>query len=190
MKRLCRLLLVCMTLALIPHARADSWLFPREKTDRVFESGKVKVVLTTDATKDVRFPDFILQIFRGTELQARYAGLAFEQIFASPNSTHFLGLSNSGIPGTAVVLFDNRGRLLLLVRHDLVELDYCGKSATIARKWYDPDDPQVKFNLENRDEPFVTLRDCKGQNVSLSDVILRAYNKAFEKRFGEKESVR
>jgi hypothetical protein len=168
-------------------ANADTWRYKPTSADQTYTFGETRVVLTTDARKNQQFPDFILKVFRGRELQAQYRGISFDRIFAAPDNSLFLGLSNSGIPGTAVVLFDNDGNLRLLAAHGAAEFDYCAKSVTTQREWFDENNPQVKFVLEAKagEARGIFLRDCRGRTVELTDVVLKAYNRSFDKTRAE-----
>src|SRR3989442_6564906 len=109
---------------LLLNAHADSWSYDPKASDREFKFGATRIVVTTDARENRKYPDFVLRIFSDQELRAQYRGIGFEQVFASPDNELFLGLSNRGIPDTAVVLFDKKGNLRLLATHGLAEFDY------------------------------------------------------------------
>jgi len=163
-------------------AAADSWSFDPVKEDRVETFGSSRIVLTTDARKNSMYPDYVLSIYYKDELRAQYRGLAFQQLFASPDNSRFLGLSNRGLPGTAVVLFDKDGNLLLEVKHGLAAFNYCTESVTLVRKWFDEKKPDVKFvaNEKHGGYQAITLRDCKGNTTDLIDLVLQAYNRSFQ----------
>jgi hypothetical protein len=166
-----------------PIATADSWRFEPEEKQRVETFGATKVVLTTDARKDRQYPDFVLSIYAKDKLLAKYRGVAFQQIFASPDGSRFVGLSNQGLPGTAVVVFDNKGNLLLEVKHRFAAFDYCDESVTLIRKWYDEDKPDVQFIPDEKLGGYkgITVRDCKGNTSDLLMLVLQAYNRSFQR---------
>lgn len=144
--------------------------------------GETKIVLITDGRADRKSPDFILQVFKNDQLQAQVHNVSFDQVFPSPDGRFFVGLSNRGIPGTAVVVFNDRGAITLLASHGIAEFDYCRKSVTVEREWYDNENPQVKFNVEPTlaGSAGITLRDCHGLTVDLADVVLKAYNASYK----------
>jgi hypothetical protein len=123
-------------------------------------------------------------VLRDGEIQAQYKGIAFQHLFASPNNTIFVGLSNDGIPGTAIVVFDAEGDLRLLVNHENAEFNYCRVSVTRVRDWYDAEDPNVKFTpaATGRFPLKISVRDCHGKIVDLWEVVAMAYSKALEAR--------
>jgi hypothetical protein len=181
-----RVLVFCALAFFIGASRADTWSFEAKSSDRAFSFGATRIVLTTDARGNRQYPDFILKVFRDKELRAQYRGVAFDQVFASPDNGLFLGLSTAGIPGTAVVLFDKDGNLRLLATHGLAEFEYCSKSVTVSREWYDEKNPQVRFALESSGkEQGIFLRDCKGRTVELLDTVQKAYNRAFDQTRAE-----
>lgn len=152
---------------------ADSWLFEKKSTDRSFEFGDSKIVLTIDARKDQKRPTHILRIFKGGQLMAQYRNVGFEHLFASRDNLSFVGLSNDGLPGTAIVIFDDEGNLNLEIKHDFGNFYYCDKSITRTRVWYNDENPAVEFKyaeVGNRVND-ITLNDCKGQRISLYDAI-------------------
>lgn len=162
-------------------AYADSWKYPPVASDRTFKFGSTQVVLTTDARKDQQLPDFQVRVLLDGQEQARFSGVAFDELYASPDNALFLGLSNSGLPGTAVVLFTSKGRIGLLANHGLAEFDYCSKSVTLERVWYDEKSPRVQFDLDGKNgAPGIYLQDCKGRTVELIRTVQNAYARAAE----------
>ena len=145
--------------------------------------GSVKVILTTDATKNQQWPEFTVRIFRDGVVQAQYRGIAFEQLFASPDRSTIVGLSNDGLPGTAIVVFGPSGDLRLLVNHGMAEFEYCDKSVTRRCVWFDEEKPEVQFdfNDKKRESSGISLRDCRGNRVDLWAVALKAYNNALQR---------
>ena len=177
--RTLRHLLAALLLIATTTAQADSWSYPPEVTTRAYSYGDVRVVTTTDARVHRKVPDFLLEIFRGETRVAQIPGLSFEQLFVSNDNRLFLGLSNNGIPGTAVVLFNDRGDLLLLADHGMAEFDYCEKSVTLVRTWFDAANPNVRFRLgEEEAKPGIYVRTCKGNDVEILDAVRKAYARA------------
>lgn len=96
---------------------------------------------------------------------------------ASPNKELFIGLSNSGWPGTAAIIFDRRGRILLLATHAHSIFDYCRQTSTLMKEWFDQNDPQVRFpafSLREKKAAGITLKNCRGETVDLLDVVAAA----------------
>ena len=165
---------------------ADMWRYPPEIATRSFSHGDVRVVLTTDARADQVSPDFLFEVFKGDAVVARIPGISFDSLFASNDNRVFLGVSNSGVPGTAVVVFADTGRLALLADHGLAEFDYCTKSVTLERVWFDEADPNVRFQLDDKQpDPGIFIRSCRGHDIE----ILRTVRQAFA-RAGEKAAAR
>jgi len=171
--------LACIAAAVLffagSNAHADSWNYRPVATDRTFNFGATRIVLTTDARKNQKFPDFQIQVLRDEKEQARFSGISFDELYASPDNELFLGLSNSGVPGTAVVLFSSGGRIGLLANHGLAEFDYCRKSVTLERVWYDEKSPQIRFALDGKyGAPGIYLQDCRGRTVELLHTVQKA----------------
>lgn len=156
---------------------ADTWSFKSSEREFKLLQG-IRVVVTTDASKSTQRPEFHLKIYEGQKLLAHYPGLAFEHIAGSPDGKFFVGLSNQGVPGTAAAVFTRNGSLRLLAIHGLAEFDYCEKTVTLFRRWYDEKNPNVRF-----DGPTggITVRDCKGQQVPLLEITAKAYNNALQR---------
>lgn len=126
----------------------DSWFFAPKKVTKNSKFGDSKIVLEIDGTKDQQFPPHTLSIYRHGELVAKYPNVGFDQIFASPDNRFFVGLSNSGIPGTAFVVFDANGNLLREEKHRFLPAAiYTRRSLTIDRTWFDSDNPEVEFDV-------------------------------------------
>lgn len=162
-----------------PAAHADSWRYPKKVESEKFVFGSTRVVLTMDARKNQKYPDFLLQIFKDGKQVARVPGVHFEKLFASKDNHVFVGLSNRGIPGTAVVVFTSDGVVTLLARHGLAEFDYCSKSITLERVWFDEGNPSVRVQLGDQEPtPGIFLRNCSGQEIELIKTVQDAYAKA------------
>ena len=153
---------------------ADMWRYPPEIATRSFSHGDVRVVLTTDARADQVSPDFLFEVFKGDAVVARIPGISFDSLFASNDNRVFLGV------------FADTGRLALLADHGLAEFDYCTKSVTLERVWFDEADPNVRFQLDDKQpDPGIFIRSCRGHDIE----ILRTVRQAFA-RAGEKAAAR
>jgi len=177
------LILAVSLFALSQVSNGDSWKFDRDKVESHHEFGDTMIVKTVDATSDQKYPDFILDVYRKGELLAKYRGVSFQDIFAILDDTVFVGLSNDGLPGTAVVIFDNKGNLKVELKHHLGSFEYCDKSITRERHWYSKEDPdlRVEYGQENDVKGEITFNDCNGKRVSLIDVVGAAYNKSLQR---------
>ena len=159
-----QLLLACAA------ALADSWMFPAERSDKVYEFGRTKVVLTTDARHNQVHPSFTLRIFDDGRLVAEHADVAFQHLAALDRQQLFIGVSNDGLPGTAMLIFDRAGHLLLKLDHAFKRFDYCRQSVTRIREWVDPNDPAFARDGATGQISFV---DCRGRRVLLDDFLRR-----------------
>ena len=152
-------------------ARADSWKL-RARDDVYRFKGDISFTYTVDPVDGGNWAKFAVKAYRNNRLVGQYASIGFEELIASPNSSLFVGLSNSGIPGTAVVVFDAHGGLLLHVRHDVARFDYCNETITLVRDWYIPGKDSVQFGEGLAD---ISLLDCHGRRVNLLDIVGEAY---------------
>lgn len=160
-------------------ARADSWEFPAIVSKQKFLHGSVSTVVTRDATTNQKYPDYRLEVFNGDTRVALIPGVSFEQLFASSDNTIFVGVSNSGVPDTAVVIFTAKGEIRFLANHSLASFEYCEKSVSIKREWYDSKNPSVKFVLTGPvANQGIFIRDCKGREIELVSTIQKAIGKA------------
>jgi hypothetical protein len=159
--------------------RADTWTFSGKVETERFKHGVTQVVLTSDSRKNSKAPQFLLEVFTDAKKVASVPGVYFEKLFASKDNRYFLGLSNRGIPGTAAILFNSKGEMLLLVHHGVAEFDYCAKSITVSRVWFHETNPNVRFQIdEPKLESAVYLQNCYGKEVELFKVVLDAYAKS------------
>lgn len=174
--------LLAMILFAACGVHADSWRFPATVRSEVETHGDVTIRRIRDARKNQHFPDYTIEISRGQDLLARISGVSYEKLFAAPDNSFFVGLSNDGLPGTAVIVFDREGRLRLEVKHDFALFDYCEHSITRVRRWFDEENLAVSFKKDPRWGGYtVTLRTCRGKEVDLMAEVRSAYNRSFEK---------
>lgn len=162
---------ILATAALVPGPAllADTWSFEPTVVADEYVFGDVKIVRARDATEDQQYPEWAIAIYVADELRAFYSGLGFEHIAASPDNRIFVGISNSGLPGTAVVVFDRRGNLLLERRHDRDAFDYCERSEILVRKWYDEAEPDVRYDFDDGGGlRRLTVRGCQGELVEIA----------------------
>lgn len=96
--------------------KADTWVFKEEKKEHAYTFGAAQITLETDTTENQQYPEYTLTIRADTKVFAIYKGIAFEHIFADKDNNTFVGLSNSGLQGAAVVIFSASGRLLRLIK--------------------------------------------------------------------------
>jgi hypothetical protein len=151
-------------------AVADSWIL--RARDEVYRfKGDLTFTYTIDPVDGGKWAKFAVKVHR-KRLLAQYSGLGFEELIASPDGTLFVGLSNTGIPGTAVAVFSSEGRLLLHVEHDVARFDYCDETITLVRNWYTPGKDSVQFGDGLAD---LSLLDCHGKRVNLLESVSQAY---------------
>jgi len=98
---------------------ADSWRYPATISSRTDTHGDMTIRRIVDARKDQQYPNFSVEVSRGKELLARFSGIYFERLFPAPDGSFFVALSNDGLPGTAVLIFDREGNLRLEAKHDM-----------------------------------------------------------------------
>jgi hypothetical protein len=169
-----------MALAFAPLSLADSWQF--EQQTRIYKFGKgLEFRLDIDPVDRGNWAKFTVRIRNGAALLARHEGISFDELFASPDESLFVGLSNSGIPGTAVVVFNRSGQILLLAAHDAAEFDYCDKSIYIVRSWHGSEKGDVQFDDETS-LAGITLRNCRGERVNLLRTVAEAYERALAQK--------
>lgn len=161
--------LIALLLFITAVAMADTWEYPPERTVTEFEFGNTKIHRIVDATKNQRYPDFTIDVYYARELVARYRGLSFDRLEPMADNRLFIGLSNSGLPGTAIVVFDASGNLRLLRDHDLDESQfrYCDKSVVLIREWFDETNPVVR-STDPQGVETVQIRACDGSLISLN----------------------
>lgn len=178
--KLALLLIIALSSAL---ASADSWRYPATISSKTDTHGDVTIRRIVDARKDQQYPAFAVEVSRGKELLARFPGVYFEQLFPAPDGSFFVALSNDGLPGTAVLIFDREGNLRLEAKHDVAYFDYCGYSVTRQRLWFDAEAPGVKFvKHENVNAYRIRLRNCHGKEVDLLPTVQEAYKRTVERR--------
>lgn len=156
---------------------ADSWGFPKEILRDEFLFGEVKLARVRDSTQNQAFPHYEIQIYRGASLEATIKGVSFEFVFADPKNHFFVGLSNSGLPGTALVFFNASGKILRLIEHRNFRPKYCRKSVTLLREWVHPEDPDLRFHKMKfegypHDVTVISFLACNGQRVTMRNAIL------------------
>lgn len=124
--------------------------------------------MSTRTRKDWGYPPHTLSIYAGDELLAKYKNVGFEKVYASKDNMFFVGVSNSGIPGTAFVIFDAQGNLLRELKHPfLPHAMYTSRSVTIMRVWYDGEDPEVEFNVRDGHLIGISIRGSNNQKYDL-----------------------
>lgn len=185
------LLAPCLT---PPPAQADSFFIPPEVKNTSQTFGDIRIEQTVDGRNSGQngdqnggqypgpYPAFSVSVYgkspQGETLLARYPGEHVNRFYANPENTYFVGLSNTGIPGTAVLVLDATGRLIIRAHHTDMLLDYCDVSVSIVREWYQHEDPQVRFDPAPQGAfflpPHITLRNCRGERVSLGETLLAA----------------
>jgi hypothetical protein len=160
------LVLACMMLVSYS-VNADSWQFKRglHKSNTSFVD--IRFVATVDARKNQLFPRMWIDMYDKRALIARFQGIHASQILSSDDGQAFVVLSSSGLAPLAAVVIARNGQILNLVGHDSAGIDYCEYSATLARSWYDQNDPDISFKFEGALLQSVSIRGCDGSRATL-----------------------
>jgi len=170
-------LVICILLACAT-ARADSWALTPEVTENEFVFGDTRIVLHYDSTQDRQYPKYAVSIYRKDKLLGKHEDTGFGHVFASPDNSYFVGVSNRGLIKQAYVIFDRDGKLLKKRPHDPKKVHYFEVSKTLIRKWYDDDKPDPVFLVADGKLKDVRINACDGSRVSLlipEDLGLRTY---------------
>jgi hypothetical protein len=170
-------------------AIGDSWTIKAGKTVHRFAAG-FKVIVVNESARTPMAPRYYVRIKQGLRTIAHLEGLGFEVLAASPDERLFVGISNSGFPGTAAVVFDRQGNVLWERRHQggfgmYPVLRYCQRSITRARVWFDDERPELQFGASGTPDS-ITLRGCDGNRIHLvrefEEGVLRAQRAEEEER--------
>jgi hypothetical protein len=163
-----RIGLACAFMLLCASAIADSWNLRASQRTYHFRNG-LRIVVTNDAARIPRVPRYHVRIYHGRRLRVQHDHLGFEVLAASPDQKTFVGISNHGFPGTAAVVFDRNGRILLQAWHSRTMnsvLRYCQQSMTVRRHWFDEENPELQFGPDGSIDS-ITLRGCHGDRIRL-----------------------
>ena len=161
-------LLCFLSCCLFALSYGDTWVFEPKVTEKSYAFGKSRIVLKIDATKNQSWPEHTLLIYFLSELMAKYKNIGFQQVFASPENRYFVGLSNTGIPGTAFVIFDQRGNLIREEKHRFMNNSiYSKQSVTVLQEWYHEEDPQVEFLLSGKHLDKIIVNSSSGKRYNL-----------------------
>jgi hypothetical protein len=131
--------------------RADSpGPFPATLVERVFDFGRSKVVVEVDGREQKGLPSYTLRIFLDGKAVASCPDTGCQRVFASDDGQYFVGLSNSGVPWTAFIIFDAQGRIIRKVDHGALPARmYTHRTSRFVREWFDRDRPSVLFRVED-----------------------------------------
>jgi len=155
------------------------------------EFGETTVTMdVTYSTSPLIKPKYILSMTKGDELLAKIPGVGVQVLKASADNSIIVGLSNSTAPGTAFVILNDKGELLREVKHISVAMDYCVYNKPLKKAiWFNPKAPNIKFEYaaDGKRVIDITISDCKGEQVSLPEVVLKAYDNIV-KRVAEQKS--
>jgi hypothetical protein len=166
-------LTVLALLLLAGPALCDTLSTRRAKDEKVFRFGSTVIRQTYDSRRDPGSPEITLQLYVGDQLKVQLNHAAFSQYFSSPDNELIVGLSNSGWPGSAAIVFDKDGRILLWSDHLSARFDYCFETSTFGREWYDAKDPQVRFPAGHAFTRIygITLKSCRGSTIGLVESV-------------------
>jgi hypothetical protein len=167
-----RLVFALAILAFAAVAAADSWQW-RARTD-VFEFGDgLRFEYRVRPFDGGRQAHTEVVVEKQGKRLAGYSEMGFDRMYAAPDNGLFVAISNSGLPGTAVAVFAANGELWLYAKHDVADFDYCERSITVVRAWFDDDNPDVQFDAE-LGLSGITLTDCHGKRINLQDTVAAA----------------
>lgn len=159
------IIFVCV-LILSSIAHADKWYLDPEVKDSEYVFSEIKIVLHYDSTQNHYFPKYTTRIFNKDKLLAEHEGVGFEKVYSSPDVDYFLGVSNSGLIKDAFIIFDRYGHVLKK-QSQSPPVKYCEKSVTLISIWFNKENPDPKFVVENSALKDITIRACDGTRISL-----------------------
>lgn len=171
--RLSKCLTALALLLLSSAAPCDTLSGKRDIDVKVFRFGDTLIRQTYDSRRDPGSPEMKFEVYVGGQLKLLLNNALFSQFFPSPDNELIVGLSNTGWPGSAVIVFDTGGRILLWSDHLSAQFDYCFKTSTFGRVWYDAKDPQVRFPAGHAYTRMygITLKSCKGGTIGLVEAV-------------------
>lgn len=163
-------------------SHADSWTFAKERQVKEYRFADARIVRIIDATENQQYPDFIVEIYHQEKLMAKYRGISFETLAVDKTNNTFVGLSNSGLPGTAVVVFLADGTLTQLLFHGQFVPEYCQQSMTLSKLWFDQNNPDIQFKYDRTESGYqyiteISFRNCKGKRVFLADEVVDGFER-------------
>jgi len=162
--------LVLVLVILVPTlVFSDQWRYPGKLESKEFDFGETKIVRIVDSREDQQYPNFRVDVFTKGELVGRFGGVYFQDIAATKENSVFVGISNIGLPNTAIILFDNRGRIHAIVDHS-EKFEYCTRTSTIVRNWYYGEKPSLQFVGADQVSDIQVIG-CKGKVISLSEYL-------------------
>jgi len=160
-----KLLYICTLFFLSFPVLSDMRIYKQELKKDNFEFGDVKVIRIRDTTKSAVYPEWSIEIYNKDELVASHEGLSFQDIAANKENSLFVGISNTGYPATAVIMFDGKGSLKLHRNHEENLFKYCKQSAYAFKEWYNSEEPGIKFKGVNPAK--IEVNGCDGQVVDV-----------------------
>lgn len=163
---------MAISLAVALAGVADDWMYRPERTEKSFEFGRLRINSSIDARENQHHPEFVVEVKNGRKIIGLFPNVHFESLHPSPDHEYFLGLSNSGIPGTAFVLFDARGHLIWETKHNHEQFSYCRMSVSLTREWVAVEGQKVEFLIADAGYlQDVTVVHCSGSRISLSAAV-------------------
>jgi len=161
-----KLIVVFLILSNVTYA--DSWSFPKKLAVDKFIFGDITIIRKSDSRESNQYPEWSIEIREDKKLLGLYKGISFDEIFSIHDAEVFVGVSNSGLPNTALVIFDSKGRIRILRDHNQKLFDYCSWSVIIDRKWYDQDKPDLKYETVD-DIEGLFINSCSGERINILD---------------------
>lgn len=144
--------------------------------ETIYEFGEFEVVKIIPITSD-----YTIKLFKENVLLTTFIDASFNHISASKNNEVFIGISNTGEPGTAFIIFNSKGDLLVEVKHDLDRHHYCHMSIWYTRIWYDNDNPGIRFVYTEDDEfKDIVVNGCNGKEIKIiENIVMGEKNESF-----------
>lgn len=167
-----KILLTILLLGFIATAPvlADSWRFEPELDETEFNFGEIRVIRGMDSRENQRFPKFFVKVFKGSEQIVLFPGTSFDHIVASEDNSLFVAVSNSGLPKTALMVFDSSGSIKAFLNHGQGNLEYCLETVTLKKIWYDNEEPNITFHYEDDRLSEVTINSCNGHELKITEL--------------------
>lgn len=158
-------LAILASLCTLPDGVADTLQMVPHKDVRRESFGDVEITQVYDTLTPESW-EISTKVTKRGKLILYLRNAQYQQFFSSPGHRVFVGLSNSGWPGSAILIFDDEGHIYASASH-FRGFDYCKWTSTILKEWYDDKNPSIEFPRYEAPQRKFTVRGCRGNRIDI-----------------------
>jgi len=147
------------------NVQSDSYYLPPGIHEKSYNFGALELIRVVDNRSFG--PLYSVKALYNGELVSDIKGLTFESVIPFAGGYYILGISNLKNSAVAYFVMRSDGLIISIAPHNS-DIEYCGRSISRYRRWFNVDDYDLKEVKGKSGLPdLVSIKNCSGNRVEI-----------------------